>query len=110
MKRDTKGEPPALIDYSEVSTSVGAPSSYWTKELVKKHRIGTPSFWSIKDRTLWKRLRAQFGDDVLLDMVDVWMNMPHKGIEVSNFISFYMRRGEIYEKVKPQETDYGFDT
>lgn len=100
MARDeTEAEPPALIGYGEEGSSISnVPSgtelrAYWDEQLAKKHRMGALP-WTIKDKSLWKRLIAQYGVE-LYEMIDNWMQLakqPHK------FVFFYMNAHDYRKK------------
>lgn len=98
---ETEPELPALIGYGEdepeeqaVRHAVGPEiRSYWDEQLAKKHRMSALP-WTIKDKSLWKRLITQY-DDELYEMIDKWMStakQPHK------FVFFYMNAHDYRKK------------
>lgn len=104
---EKKNSIPALIDYGSEGSDPNATVTgtelrkYWEDQLSRLHRTGTLP-WTIKDKALWKRLIAQYGDE-LYQMIDVWMiktNHPAK------FLYFYNDAPAVSRAIKPKDYEW----
>ena len=100
--------PEPFIDYSGetgIDWTGKDLTNYWSKELTRVHRIGG-RVWTVKERTMATRLVKEFTRVELEAMVDHWMAYPPENGSVASFVSFYSRRQQICQALKPKDYDW----
>lgn len=107
MAKEEERSLPPLIDYNGDpeaeaeewnSTNV---ESFWKAALVKKRKLSAHPF-TIKDKSLAKRLITEFGVEDLKSMIHWWVE--HKKIvEAVNFVQFYTDRQAVYDKIEKKD-------
>lgn len=100
-------KPPGLIDYDgddgfEIERWTAATfETHWAKTLIKEKRLSAHP-WSIKTKTLAKRLIQEFELEDLKNMITYWISKEPMEKAVS-FELFYTYRHKIYDKIRPKD-------
>lgn len=105
-------KPESYIDYygdsSSKQTSEYTPThfyDYWRKQLIRHHRMAALPI-TIKEKSLWKRLIAQYEPEDLIAMIDKWMKgYSVKSSSPANFTAFYITSSALHTA----EKDYTWD-
>lgn len=104
-KEEKKTEHPTLIDYygdpdeqTDQWTSTNF-QNYWAKRLAAVHRTSALPL-TVKEKSLWNRLVATYQAEQLVMMIDKWLVTSNNP---SDFVSFYMKRNDMFNLIKDYE-------
>lgn len=108
-KKEEKTSTPAYVDYDggdEIETrrwNVNNVESFWRGTLIKQRRLSAHP-WSIKTKSLCKRMLEEFGADALKEMIMWWINKGNtSSATMASFEEFYTKRYEAYDKGRSKD-------
>lgn len=114
-EEEKANEVAAYIDYESSSEDIEVErwtasnfENYWRSCLVSKRKVAAHP-WSIKVKTLAKRMIHEFDLEDLKTMINWWVEHEVMA-EVSFFERFYFKRHKVYERIhKKDYTEWEFD-
>lgn len=113
MAKKEEKDAPAYIDYSGASTDGSSWTGtdildYFRRQVLKRFNVSNLELYTIKNRTLAKRLADGFSQNEIEKMVQYWMDKYSIAYAI-NFGAFYKNRFHTISEISQRDNNYGWD-